>query len=63
VKSEKVQTFRVASDARLKTDVSSLDELRRQRPQMGFIAQEVVQLFPQWVAARDGYKTIGIEGF
>jgi len=53
----------VASDARLKTDVSSLDKLRRQRPQMGFIAQEVVQLFPQWVAARDGYKTIGIEGF
>ncbi|MBL0163244.1 MAG: tail fiber domain-containing protein [Xanthomonadales bacterium] len=75
----------VASDARLKKDVStlqgSLDRLlalhgvnfsyRDDAPtslaapgaQIGFIAQEVEKVFPQWIAERDGFKTIGIRGF
>ncbi len=78
-------TWSVASDARLKKDVStlqgSLDRLlalhgvnfsyRDDAPanlaapgaQIGFIAQEVEKVFPQWIAERDGYKTIGIRGF
>jgi trimeric autotransporter adhesin len=32
-------------------------------PQIGFIAQEVEQVFPQWIGEREGYKTVGIKGF
>ncbi len=75
----------IASDARLKTDVSnlsgSLDRLLELRgvnfsyradapkdlsapgSQIGFIAQEVEKVFPQWIAEREGFKTIGIKGF
>ena len=31
--------------------------------QIGFIAQEVEQVFPQWISEKEGYKTIGIKGF
>jgi Chaperone of endosialidase len=32
-------------------------------PQIGFIAQEVEKVFPQWIGEKDGYKTVGITGF
>ncbi len=32
-------------------------------PQIGFIAQELEQVFPQWIGEAEGYKTIGIKGF
>lgn len=32
-------------------------------PQIGFIAQELEQLFPQWIGEAEGYKTVGIKGF
>ena len=32
-------------------------------PQIGFIAQEVEKVFPQWIGERGGYKTVGIAGF
>ena len=75
----------VASDARLKRDVSrlsgSLDRLldlhgvsfnyrddapktlTAPGPQIGFIAQDVEKVFPQWISEVDGYKTISIKGF
>lgn len=31
--------------------------------QVGLIAQEVEQVFPQWVSEFEGYKTLGITGF
>ncbi len=32
-------------------------------PQIGFIAQELEQVFPQWIGEAEGYKTVGIKGF
>ena len=32
-------------------------------PQIGFIAQEVEQVFPQWIGEKEGFKTVGIAGF
>lgn len=32
-------------------------------PQIGFIAQELEQVFPQWIGDAEGYKTVGIKGF
>jgi trimeric autotransporter adhesin len=37
--------------------------LSAEGPQIGFIAQEVEQVFPQWIGEKDGYKTVGIRGF
>lgn len=31
--------------------------------QIGFIAQEVEKVFPQWIGEKEGYKTVGITGF
>ena len=38
-------------------------ELIADGPQIGFIAQEVEQVFPQWISAMKGYKTVSIKGF
>lgn len=32
-------------------------------PQIGFIAQELEQVFPQWIGEAEGFKTVGIKGF